>query len=95
MIEKIQVSSGFGRERRKSELEVGKEYVVRKSELEVGKEYVVQPMNPQKTKNRGRKCMILDFVPVSEFHPHDTVAKVRYLDNNRVGKAELSDLVPA
>jgi hypothetical protein len=82
MGERIQVTSGFRHERREVE-------------VEVGKEYVVQPMNPQKTKNRGRKCVILDFVPLSESHPNDMVAKVRYLDNNRVGRAELSDLLPA
>lgn len=82
MGEKIQVSSSFGREQREVT-------------LEVGKEYIVQPMNPRSTRNRDRKCVILGFVPVSKAHPHDTVAKVRYLDNNKIGRAELSDLVPA
>jgi len=63
--------------------------------LDVGKEYVVQPANPRATKNRNRKCVILDFVPASDARPHDIVAKVRYLDNNRVGRVEPSDLVPA
>lgn len=36
--------------------------------------------------------MILDFVPVSESHPRDFVAKVPFLDNNRIGRVELSDL---
>lgn len=67
----------------------------REVEIEVGKEYVIQPLNPQKTKNRGRRCLVLDFVPVPESYPDDTVAKVRYLDNNRVGKAKLSDLILA
>jgi len=67
----------------------------REVELEVGKEHLVQPANPRKTKNRDRKCVILDFVPVSESCSQATVAKVRYLDTNRVGMAELSDLVPA
>ena len=64
-------------------------------EIETGKEYIVQPPNPQKLKNRGRHCLVLDFVPVSESQPDYIVAKVRYTDNNRIGKADLSDLIPA
>ena len=64
-------------------------------EIETGKEYIVQPLNPQKLKNRGRHCLVLDFVPVSESQPDYIVAKVRYTDNNRIGKADLSDLIPA
>ena len=62
--------------------------------VEVGKEYVIEPRTPGKKRNRGRHCIVLDFVPVSESHPHDIVAKVRYLDNNRVGRAALDELVP-
>ena len=64
-------------------------------EIETGKEYIVQPLNPQKLKNRGRHCLILDFVPRSGSDANDLVAKVRYTDNNRIGRAELSDLIPA
>ncbi len=64
-------------------------------EIETGKEYVIEPLNPQKLKNRGRHCLVLDFVPLSESQPDYIVAKVRYTDNNRVGKTELSDLIPA
>jgi hypothetical protein len=67
----------------------------RNTEIETGKEYIVQPLNPRKLKNRGRHCLVLDFVPVSEAHPNDIVAKVRYIDNNRIGKVNLSDLIPA
>lgn len=66
--------------------------VYRKATLTAGNEYIVRPLNPRKKKHRGRLCVILDFVPVSEFHPVDTVAKVRFIDNNRIGRAELSDL---
>jgi len=59
----------------------------------VGKEYIIQPLNPLKKKHRNRRCIVLDFVPVSDSHPIDIVAKVRFLDNNRVGRAELDDLV--
>ena len=64
-------------------------------EIETGKDYVIEPLNPQKLKNRGRHCLVLDFVPLSESQPDYIVAKVRYTDNNRAGKTELSDLIPA
>lgn len=67
----------------------------RNTEIETSKEYVVQPLNPRKLKNRGRHCLVLDFVPLSESHPNDTIAKVRYIDNNRIGKVDLADLIPA
>ena len=65
----------------------------RKTILTVGKEYVVQPLNPLKKKHRNRRCIILDFVPVSDSHPRDIVAKVRFLDNDHIGRTELDDLV--
>lgn len=64
-----------------------------KTTLKIGGEYIVKPLNPQKKKHRDRPCVILDFVPVSEQHPKDIVAKVRFLDNNRMGRAELDDLL--
>jgi hypothetical protein len=66
----------------------------RETVIHVGSEYRVDPLNPAKLRNRARICRVLDFVPVSESHSQSIVAKVRYLDNNRVGRAELSDLVP-
>lgn len=65
----------------------------RKVELVVGRTYRVEPLNSRKLKNRGRECLLLDFVPVSKQDP-SMVAKVRFLDNNRIGKIEYSDLVP-
>lgn len=65
----------------------------RKGVINVGLTYVVDPMNPAKSRNRGRVCRVIDFVPVSDFHP-ELVAKIRYLDNNRIGRAELDDLLP-
>jgi len=63
--------------------------------IEIGKEYIIQPLNPRKLKNRGRHCLVLDFVPLSETHIDYIVAKVRYTDNNHIGKAELSELILA
>lgn len=62
--------------------------------LEVGKEYIIQPLNPRSTKNRDRRCLLLGFVPVSQYEPDYIKAKIRYLDNNKVGRAELTDLAP-
>jgi hypothetical protein len=77
-------------------IEVGTTYggAHRKVTLIAGNEYVVSPLNPRKMKHRGRRCVLLDFVPVSKLHPKDNVAKVRFVDNNRIGRAELDDLAP-
>jgi len=77
--QEMRISSAYGKLRREMT-------------LSVGKTYIIKPLNVRKTKNRDRQCTILDFVPVSEYHPNDIVAKVRYLDNNRIGRAELEDL---
>ena len=66
----------------------------REGTITVGKKYTISPLNPQKKHNRGRNCIVLDFVPVSEFHPHDMVAKIKFLDNNRVGRADFDELEP-
>lgn len=56
----------------------------------IGERYVVSPMNPQKKKHRGRTCVIEAFN--AEYMPDR--ATVRFDDNNRLGKVDLSDLVP-
>jgi murein DD-endopeptidase MepM/ murein hydrolase activator NlpD len=61
--------------------------------LEVGREYVISPLNPRATRYRGRRCGILGFVPASD--GEDTVARVRYLDSNRVGRVKLDYLAEA
>ena len=63
--------------------------------LEIGKEYLVKPINPHNRDNRGRKVIILEFVPYSYDKPDDVVAVVQFLDNRRKGRIELEDLVPA
>ena len=80
MKDRITVSSAYGAQKRR---------VV----LKIGEEYVVHPLNGQKKKHRDRHCVILDFVPVSGAQPRDVVAKVRFLDNNRIGRTDLDDLV--
>jgi hypothetical protein len=65
----------------------------RKTTIKVGKEYVIQPLNILKKKHRDRRCLVLGFVAVSDSHPRDIVARVRFRDNNRIGRAELDDLV--
>jgi hypothetical protein len=61
--------------------------------LEVGKEYMIKPINPHNRENRGRKCLLLEFVPYSYDKPDDIVAIVKFLDNLRKGRIELEDLV--
>jgi hypothetical protein len=79
--ETMEVVSGYGKARRQ---------VV----LGIGKEYVIQPLNPRKTKNRDRRCVLLEFAPVSQHEPDYIKAKVRYLDSGRIGRIELEDLAP-
>lgn len=62
--------------------------------LREGDQYVVKPRNPRKLKHRGRECVFLDLVPVSVEHHHDLVAKVRFTDNNRIGRVDFGDLHP-
>lgn len=58
--------------------------------LEVGREYIIDQLNPKTQKNRGRRCVFLGVVTVDNGKYQK--AKVRYLDNNRVGRAEFTDL---
>jgi hypothetical protein len=64
-----------------------------KRALHVGRPYIIRPRNPSKLRNRDRECLVLAFVPVSDTHS-EIVAKVRFLDNNRVGRAEPNELRP-
>lgn len=66
----------------------------------VGQVYATGPLRPASRhqhpkKNQGRRGRVLAFIPFDEDHPRDLVARVRYLDNHRVGRVELMYLVPA
>lgn len=63
--------------------------VVRNLTLKIGEEYVVSPLNPKKMKNRGRRVLIRDFTPNQR---GDAEVRVKYLDNNKAGKAFAEDL---
>ncbi|WNR44160.1 hypothetical protein [Paenibacillus roseipurpureus] len=58
--------------------------------LSLGGSYIVAPDNPRKTKNRGRKCMILAF----EMTEDDVDIRVIYLDTQREVLLKFSDLKP-
>jgi len=58
--------------------------------LEAGREYVISPLNPRAERNRGRRCVILDFASPSD--GEDAMARVRYLDTSRVGRVKLAYL---
>ena len=62
--------------------------------LEIGKEYLVSPINARNIENRGRRCILLEFVPYSPDKPEDILARVKFMDSNRNGRVELEDLVP-
>lgn len=63
--------------------------VVRNLTLKIGKEYIVTPLNPRKMKNRGRRVLIRDFIRDQR---GDVAVRVKYLDNNKAGKAAAHDL---
>ncbi|HVN56064.1 MAG TPA: hypothetical protein VMT46_17160 [Anaerolineaceae bacterium] len=62
--------------------------------LDVGKVYLVSPINERDMQNRGRTCILLEFVPYSYDKPEDILALVKFTDTNRQGRVELEDLVP-
>lgn len=66
----------------------------RKVILEIGKEYIVSPINERNMENRGRRCLLLEFVPYSPDKTGDEVARVEFLDNHRRARVELEDLIP-
>ena len=76
----------------KVEFSIDKKTWVRRV-VHVGNEYRIEPHNPAKLRNRNRECRVLGFTHVSSSHG-DVVARVRFLDNNRQGRAELNELVP-
>jgi len=58
--------------------------------LTIGETYRIWPLNPRAKKNRDREVLLVDFVKSTD-GKHD-LAKVKYLDTNRPGKVEPSDL---
>lgn len=65
----------------------GKSSPPREIKATVGKRYLVSPMNPKKMKHRGRTCVI------ESLEGRD--AEVRFDDNHRLGRVDITDLVPA
>lgn len=57
--------------------------------VEVGKEMVVKPLNKQKLKHRDRRVIINK---ITEDGFKGTSATVKFLDNNRTGKVDITDL---
>ena len=64
---------------------------VRDISVTLGHTYRIEPLSLRTTKNRGRVCTILEF----EDHFVPSTATVRFHDTNRVGKVNISALVPA
>ncbi|MCE9555704.1 MAG: hypothetical protein K8T91_20330 [Planctomycetes bacterium] len=78
-MEDLVVESTFGQDR------------ARRRALIIGQQYLVYPMSPRKKKHRGRRGVIESFD--DDFMPH--FALVRFDDTNRLGKVDISDLMPA
>ncbi len=72
----------------------GKSPDQRRVVLDIGKEYIVSPINDRNMENRGRRCILLEFVPYSPDKPEDIIARVEFCDNHRKWRVELEDLVP-
>lgn len=68
------------------------EKVLRESKIEVAKRYIIIPINPQKKKNRNRKCIVAGFIDQGRV---GVFAVVKFLDNGRCGKIDMSELMPA
>lgn len=75
------VSSGFGRNMPRREIEVV-----------VGKTYLIEPMNPRAKVNRGRLCTVLEFIDSSGKDINADKAKVKFQDTGKTGKVDLSSL---
>lgn len=56
-------------------------------EVKIGARYHVEPQNPLKLKHRDRYCVLLELL--------DDQVDVRFEDNGRRGRVDLSDLVQA
>jgi hypothetical protein len=63
--------------------------VIRKHNVKIGAEYVINPVNPRTKKNRDRRVMVTKFVQDGKYPLR---AQVKYLDNNRAGRADIEDL---
>ncbi|MCP4674221.1 MAG: DUF1016 domain-containing protein [Deltaproteobacteria bacterium] len=77
-INEIKIGVAFGKTR-------VREFIVR-----VGEEYEIDPLNPQKKRNSGRRCVVTKIV---DNHPDHTVW-VKYLDTNKAGRPDPADLRP-
>lgn len=63
--------------------------LARKVNLEIGTVCKVEPLDHRKTKHRGRRCEIVQFL----CPPLDQKGEVLFLDNKRLGRVDLSDLI--
>ena len=63
--------------------------------LEAGCAYIVQPRDPLRQRHRGRRCVIVEFVPVSAAYPFVSAARVRFSDTLSTARVALEDLVEA
>lgn len=64
---------------------------LRNFKIKIGSQYIVEPINKNKKKHRGRRCIIQGFDYNVRNHP--SKARVKFLDSGRIGKIELDDLM--
>jgi len=67
---------------------------VRRIVVRVGEEYVIEPVGPGRSRNRGRMCVVLGIEDREGEDAPAIYAKIRFLDTNRMGRAEFAELAP-
>ena len=78
----LTVQAGFG-------------FAARKVNIYKDHEYIITPLNPRKLKNRGRHVIMLEKVLYTPGQENaDYVARIKYTDNNRLGRVDFGDLEP-
>jgi hypothetical protein len=65
--------------------------VVRKVVVKPGDEYIINPVNPRRTKHRGRKVIFKE-MDRDRFDKYEPRAKVQFSDTKRTGKVDIGDL---
>lgn len=73
-------------------LRVGpKRELARTETIKLGKTYKIEPDNPQRLKNRGRTCKVIDFIRDDLMCIQE--AKVTFLDDNKTGVVDIRELI--
>lgn len=67
---------------------------IRNIVMETGRAYRIASLRYRLPKDQGRECVLVDIVSSSPKRPDDMVAKIRFTDDGKLGRAKLGDLLP-